>query len=127
MTSFKKIDLEKETVGVLSPLQSHILELLWKKDSQRVRHLYNNLKHKDIALTSIAVDLDRLHKKGMVSRTVEKGLGGPHYIYSVNKTKEEFQASILDNTVNKLIEKFGSVAVDYFNDRFAKKGDLDKK
>ncbi len=117
----KKIDLEKEAVGVLSPIQSHILEQLWKKDKQRVRQLHNNLKHKDIALTSIAVDLDRLYKKGFVSRTVENGLGGPHYIYSVSKTKEEFHMSILDNTVNKLIEKFGPVAVDYFNERFSKR------
>ena len=116
----KKIDLGKETVGILSPVQADILEILWKKDSQRVRHIHNTLKSKNIALTSIAVDLDRMHKKGMVSRRVEKGLGGPHYIYSVGKTKEEFQASVVDSAVNKLIEKFGSVAVDYFNERFSK-------
>ncbi len=124
MVEIRKIDLEKETIGVLSPLQQDILETLWRKDNQRVRQIHNILKHKNIALTSIAVDLDRLHKKGVVQRIVEKGLGGPHYIYSVNKTKEEFQTSILDNTVDKLIEKFGSVAVDYFNGRFSKKKQL---
>ncbi len=123
MIEFRKIDLGKNSIGVLSPLQAEILETLWKDDKKRVRQIHNKLKDKGMALTSIAVDLDRLHKKGIVSRTVELGRGGPHYIYSVNKTKEEFERSVLDNTVDKLIDKFGSVAVDYFNERFSKKGD----
>jgi len=116
----KKIDLGKESIGVLSPLQSDIMKVLWERDSQRVRYIHNKLKSNGTALTSIAVDLDRLHKKGMVSRTVGTARGGPHYIYSVKKTKEEFHKSLLEGTVDKLIDKFGSVAVDYFNERFSK-------
>ncbi len=123
MVEVRKIDLEKNSIGILSPLQADILETLWKNDSQRVRQIYSKLKSNGIALTSIAVDLDRLHKKGIVNRIVEVGRGGPHYIYSVSKTKEQFERSVLDNTVNKLIDKFGSVAVNYFNDRFSKKGE----
>ena len=121
MVSIKKIDLEKKTIGICSPLQSNILEVLWKDDGQKVRNIHSKLKGKGVALTSVAVDLDRLHKKGIVSRSVEKGRGGPHYIYSVNKSKEELEESIVAGTVNKLIERFGSVAVDYFNGRFSKK------
>ncbi len=122
MVEIKRINLEKESVGVLSPLQSRILQSLWKRDKQKVREIHNKLKDTNtVALTSIAVDLDRLHKKGLVSRIVEAGKGGPHYIYSVSKSKQEFELSVLDNTVNKLIDKFGSVAVDYFNERFSKK------
>ena len=121
MVQFKKINLDKKSIGVLSPVQSQILEVLWKNDSQRVRHIHNRLKNSGIALTSIAVNLDRLHKKDIVTRTVETGRGGPHYIYSVNKTKEEFEKSVLDGTVNKLIEKFGPMAVDYFQERFSNK------
>ncbi len=130
MVEIKRIDLRKNTIGVLSPLQSDILKALWKRDQSTVRKLYTTIKaKKDIALTSIAVDLDRLHKKGLVERRTETGLGGPHYIYSVSKTKEEFEESVVHSTVNKLIEKFGPVAVDYFNDRFSKskyKGRLEK-
>lgn len=121
MIEVRKIDLEKNSVGVLSPLQSEIIEVLWKDEKQKVRQIHNKLMKSNAALTSVAVDLDRLHKKGIVSRTVEIGRGGPHYIYSAQKTKVEFEKSILDNTVNKLIEKFGPVAVDYFNDRFQAK------
>ena len=120
MVTIKKLDLEKSSIGVLSPLQTEILEILWRKDGQRVRHIYGRLKPRGIALTSIAVDLDRLYKKGMVTRTVGVGRGGPPYIYSLNKTKEEFHRSLVEGTVDKLIDKFGSVAVDYFNERFSK-------
>ncbi len=120
MVNIRKLDLEKSSIGVLSPLQTEILEVLWKQDRQRVRHIHNKLKGKGVALTSIAVDLDRMHKKGIVSRIAENGRGGPHYIYSTGKTKEEFHKSVLDGTVDKLIEKFGSMAVDYFAERFNK-------
>ena len=121
MMTAKKIDLGKKHIGVLSPLQSGIMEVLWKKDEQRVRNIHSILKGRGVALTSVAVDLDRLHKKGVVTRTVETGRGGPHYIYSVSKSRQELEKSAVDGTVNKLIERFGSVAVDYFNERFSKK------
>ncbi len=121
MVDIRKIDLRKESIGVLSPLQADILKSLWKREQSTVRELYNTIKtKKKIALTSVAVDLDRLHKKGIVERVTENGLGGPHYIYSVSKSKSEFEKSVIDSTVNKLIQKFGSVAVDYFNERFSK-------
>ena len=122
MVDVRKLDLRKDSIGVLSPLQAEILKTLWKRDQSTVRELYKKVKSKkDIALTSIAVDLDRLHKKGIVERVTENGLGGPHYIYSVSKSKPEFEKSVIDSTVNRLIEKFGAVAVDYFNDRFSNK------
>ncbi len=119
MEDIKKVDFSKRGSFVLSPLQSDILDILWRNGDSTVRNMYNILKTKrKVALTSIAVDSDRMHKKGFVGRSIKTGLGGPHYIYSAKKTKEEFQKSILDTTVNKLIEKFGEVAVDYFNKRF---------
>ena len=64
--------------------------------------------------------LDRLHKKGVVSRIIEKGKGGGHYIYSA-KPKKDFENSVIKLTVNKLIDNFGPIAVTYFNKRFSKK------
>ncbi len=121
MVEARKIDLRKDNIGVLSPLQADILKALWKSNQSTVRKLYNTINSKKkIALTSVAVDLDRLHKKGLVERESENGLGGPHYIYSFSKSKTEFEKSVVDSTVNRLIEKFGSVAVSYFNERFSK-------
>lgn len=104
----------------LSPLEEDILHVLWKKKEARVREIHARLKKK-AALTSIAVSLDRLHKKHAVTRRVETGRGGSHYVYAPLKTKDELQRSLVDSTVNRLISNFGGVAVTYFNERFGRR------
>lgn len=117
-----KIRLEKKGIeSLLSPLEADVMKLLWKKEKSRVREIHASLKKdRKVALTSVAVILDRLHTRGMVSRTAEQGRGGTHYIYSANASKEGFEAKVIENTVEKLISSFGPVAVNYFNERFSK-------
>lgn len=105
--------------SVLSPLEYDVLRVLWKTKNARVRKVHKSLKDRKVALTSVAVTLDRLHQKGVVSRTVEKGRGGGHYIYSARTSKEEFEASVIDSAVNRIISNFGPVAVNYFHKRFS--------
>lgn len=118
-----KIRFDKKGVkGLLSPLETGTLILLWRLEKARVREIHNRLKkNRKVALTSIAVTLDRLHQKGIVSRTVEKGRGGGHYIYFPKTTKQEFEESIVDHTVNRLINNFGPIAANYFYKRFSKR------
>ena len=118
----KKISLQKKNLGVLSPLEMDVLNTLWKKhQSMRVRDIYSLLKNKrKVALTSVAVILDRLYEKKIVKRTIETGRGGEHYIYSFKISEEDFGNSVIDKTVNKLIDNFGPIAVNYFNERFSK-------
>jgi len=107
---------------LLSPLEADILKILWTEKHARVRDVYDKLKgRRKVALTSVAVILDRLHKKKFVTRSVQVGLGGYHYIYLPKISKNDFEHSIVNETVNKLIENFGDVAVNYFNERFVKK------
>ena len=116
-----KLRLDKKGMRtLLSPLETDALLLLWKLDQARVRELHRLLKrNRRVALTSVAVILDRLHQKGMVSRTVEKGRGGGHYIYYPRSSRQEFEESVIDHTVNKLMTNFGNVAANYFYKRFA--------
>ena len=108
--------------AVLSPLESDVLKILWLNKKLRVREIYNKLKNKrKVALTSIAVILDRLHERSLVNRTLETTRGGIRYIYSAKKDKEQFERSIVKKTINSLINKFGDTAVTYFNERFSKK------
>ena len=106
----------------LSPLEKNILKQLWPNKQLIVREIYTVLKRRQkVALTSIAVALDRLYTKKLVDRTIKKGPGGLRYLYFPKKTKEEFERSIVHETVDKLVETFGSTALSYFNQRFAKK------
>ncbi len=123
MAEIDKLRLDKKGVSMLlSPLEAETLHILWKMEQAKVKEIHKILRaDRKVALTSIAVTLDRLHQKGIVSRTVEKGRGGGHYIYSPKTSRQEFEESILDNTVNKLINAFGPVAANYFYKRFSKK------
>jgi len=118
-----RIRLHKKKLGVLSPLEMDVLTTLWKRqDGMRVRDIYSALKNKrKVALTSVAVILDRLYEKKIVKRGIETGRGGEHYIYSCRISQKDFEKSVIDKTVNKLIENFGPIAVNYFNERFSKK------
>ena len=123
MMKVKNIRVNENSVAVLSPLENDVIKLLWKNDEMRVRDIYHILsKKRKVALTSIAVILDRLHEKKIVMRRIELGRGGEHYIYSSRCSKSDFEHSVIDKTVNRLIDKFGPVAVTYFNERFSKRG-----
>ena len=105
----------------LSPLEQEVLTCLWNKEKMYVRDLYNFLKGKrKVALTSIAVILDRLHKKGFVERSVETSRGGFRYIYSAAKDRAESERHMVESAVNGLINRFGKTALSYFDERFSK-------
>lgn len=105
-------------IARLSPLENNILNVLWKSGKgMRVRELHAKLKK--VPLTSIAVTLGRLHKKNAVMRASEKGRGGTRYIYSAIP-KESFQRSLVAGIADRLVENFGSIAVNYFNEKYGK-------
>lgn len=123
MVNINKIRLDRKGVKtLLSPLETETLLILWKLKRTRVREIHRLLRrNRKVALTSVAVTLDRLHQKGIVSRIIEKGRGGGHYVYYPKSTKHEFEESIIEHTVNKLINSFGPVAANYFHKRFSKR------
>ena len=120
MVKIKNIKTNIECV--LSPLEADILRAIWPNKTMRVREVYNKLKKKKkVALSSVAVLLDRLYEKKVVDRKIETARGGLRYLYFPIKTKMQFEKSIVESTVDKLIERFGSTAVSYFNERFKEK------
>lgn len=143
MVKINKIVLGKKRLGLLSPLEYDVLRVLWKKTphddhncmtpkgrltvlssnrcGMKVRDIYKSLRKKrKVALTSVAVILDRLHEKKIVRRSVSSCRGGYHYIYSATP-RHDFEQSVVEKTVDRLIDNFGSVAVTYFNERFSKR------
>lgn len=107
---------------LLSPLESDVLRVLWPDKKLKVRQIYDVLKHKrKVAVSSVAVILDRLHEKGVVNRDVETARGGMRYIYFPKQDRKQFEESVVETAVNKLIDAFGPTAVSYFNGRFGKK------
>jgi predicted transcriptional regulator len=112
----KKVLQSKQLLG---PLEKDILEILWNNKEGQVRGIFNSLKkRRKVAHTSVAVMLDRLHTKKLVTRKVEACKGGFRYTYYPASGKKEFQKQVLHNAVDSLIERFGDAATTYFNERF---------
>ena len=119
-TDMKRID-SKKNIDVLSPLESDVLNELWPDKNLRVRDIYQRLrKERKVALTSVAVILDRLFEKGVVDRRIESARGGLRYVYFPKQDRKQFETSVVEQTVNKLIANFGDAAISYFNERFVK-------
>ena len=119
----KKIKFNnKEFDTILSPLEADVLRVIWPGRRMKVRGIYSILiPNRKVALSSVAVILDRLYERNIVDREVETGRGGIHYIYFPKKNKKEFEKSVIETAVNSLIDKFGNTAVTYFDERFSNK------
>ncbi|MDE1828160.1 MAG: BlaI/MecI/CopY family transcriptional regulator [Candidatus Micrarchaeota archaeon] len=106
----------------LSPLEDVVVNVLFSKKELTSREIFRLLKKKGsrVALTSIAVTLDRLHSKGLVTRRMETCRGGFRYVYTVRGNKNDVYRLILGRTVDRLMKRFGPIAASYFNEKFGK-------
>ena len=115
----KVFEIRQELKAALSPLEAAVLETLAKAQGMKTREVHHLVaRKKKVALTSVAVMLDRLHSKGLVDRKVESCRGGHRYIYCASASK--FKEHMMESAVNKLIQRFGAAATTYFNERFGK-------
>lgn len=93
-------DLEAEVLATVKRLGE-------ASGSEALRELRKN---KDIAYTTVTTTLDRLYKKGLLSREQTLGRGGVRYVYRF-KHDEEIEGKIVEGTIGRLLNAFGSHAV----------------
>lgn len=99
---------------MLGDLESIVLRQLWEtckpisvKDFQGIV-----TERRPVAVTTVATTLDRLYRKGLVSRELVRE-GGPHYLYKPRMTEEEFRYAVVDGVMGALLESFNDVTVAY--------------
>ena len=115
--------IREELHNSLSELEVEILTIL-KTNQARSSEIFTVLKkqkRRGIAPTTVTVMLDRLHTKGLTEREIESCRGGYRYIYRLNENPEHYHKKLVEKSVDKLIKKFGSTAIAYFNERFKEK------
>ena len=69
-----------------------------------------------IAYTTLSTTLDRLYKKGLLTREMSSGKGGQHYVYDYPEN-EAVQKEIVTKTVDRLVNAFGKAAVSNIYER----------
>jgi predicted transcriptional regulator len=107
---------------VLGDLEAIVLRQLW--DTERpisVKDFQAIVAEKrPVAVTTVATTLDRLYRKGLVSRELVRE-GGPHYVYKARMTEGEFQYAVVDGVMQALLESFNDVTVAYLAERIGTK------
>lgn len=90
----------------LSPLEQEAMIIVWDLKSCHVREVMNKFK-KPLAYTTVATLLQRLFKKGMVSRKSE----GSAFLYSPKSTSGDYCKKIAKSFLHNFIDSFGESAV----------------
>ena len=95
----------------LSALEQEIMDIVWENKNSSVRNILPYLpKNKKYAYTTIATILNRLYKKGLVSKKLIKG----KYVYLAKISKESYTKTVAQSFLQRFIGSFGDVAVSSF-------------
>ena len=111
---------------VLGDLEAAVLQKLWETDRPVSVKNFQTIfsKERPLAVTTVATTLDRLYRKGLVSRELVRE-GGPHYLYHARMTEKEFRYAVVDDVMKALLENFNDVTVAYLTERIGSKGPED--
>ena len=104
----------------LGDLEALALRQLWNADEPlSVREFQTRIsKTRPVAVTTVATILDRLYRKGVVSRELIRN-GGPHYLYSAKLTEDQFKQAVVDDVMGTLLHSFNDVTVAYLANKMA--------
>lgn len=98
---------------VLGELESAVMETLWLKSQQTVNEVEEKLRSKrDIAHTTVLTTLDRMHRKGYLTREKQ----AKAFVYAPRYTREEFERMMAQEVLGALIGHFTEPALSTFVD-----------
>lgn len=98
---------------VLGELETAVMELLWSKPEQTVNEVEERLRDKrEIAHTTVLTTLDRMHRKGYLTREKQ----GKAFVYAPVYTREEFDRGIAQEVLGALLGQSKGLALSAFID-----------
>lgn len=102
---------------VLGELETSVMELLWREPGLTVNQVEERLRQRrQIAHTTVLTTLDRMHRKGYLTR--EKN--GKAFVYSPRYTREEFERGLAQEVLGALLSQFTQPAISAFIDLIGK-------
>lgn len=91
-------------------LEREVLAILWAESNLAVRDVQARLR-REAAYTTVMTTLDRLFKKGVLSRVQS----GRAFVYSATVTREQLQASIASSVLTGLLQGRGEATMPLFS------------
>jgi predicted transcriptional regulator len=96
---------------VLGELETAVMELLWREARLTVNQVEERLQQRrQIAHTTVLTTLDRMHRKGYLTR--EKM--GKAFVYAPRYTREEFERSLAQEVLGALLGGLGEPVLSTF-------------
>ena len=96
---------------MLSPLESEVMEIMWKEKQATARAVYTRLKGKRaIRRSTVNAVMNSLFKRGLLSASVGKGRGGFRYVYRVKLSRSRFEREVVGKVIDSLLESYPKIA-----------------
>jgi predicted transcriptional regulator len=91
----------REVVGtVLGKLERQVMDEVWRREEVSVRDIFRAFDER-MAYTTLMTTLDRLHKKGLLSRRKD----GRAFLYSARVSSAEFEQGVASDVISSLLGK----------------------
>lgn len=101
---------------VLGELETAVMEILWRTPDLTVVQVEERLQQRrQIAHTTVLTTLDRMHRKGYLTREKK----GKAFSYSPRYTREEFERHLTQEVMEALLGQFTQPALSAFVDLVA--------
>jgi predicted transcriptional regulator len=98
---------------VLGGLEAEVMNLLWQRPNQTVVEVEERLRRKrQIAHTTVLTTLDRMHRKGLLTREKQSKA----FIYAPCYSREQFEQSLAQEVLGALLGGMGEPVLSTFID-----------
>jgi predicted transcriptional regulator len=98
---------------VLGELEAEVMNTLWQRPDQTVVEVEERLRRKrEIAHTTVLTTLDRMHRKGYLTRQKQ----GKAFVYAPRYTREEFERGLAQEVLVALLGGMGEPLLSTFID-----------
>ncbi|GAC1541264.1 MAG: BlaI/MecI/CopY family transcriptional regulator [Herpetosiphon sp.] len=103
-------------VKVMGPLETDIMQVVWKEQPTTVKKVHRALqKNREIAYTTVMTTMTRLAEKGVLDRKRE----GLAYVYTPAITQREFETMIVRRVLDGLMDDYQEETITYLMDYLA--------
>jgi predicted transcriptional regulator len=107
---------------VLSPLESEVMEIMWREKRATARTVYTRLKSKhSVNRSTVNVIMGSLRKRGLLTSSVSKGRGGLRYVYKVKISRRRFEREVVGRVLDSLLESFGKTSKRLMREKLGRK------
>ena len=104
----------------LGLLEAWVMDVVWRKGSVTAREVTDAQRGRRRAYTTIMTTMDRLYKKGLLSRKKD----GLAWCYTARLSREELHRHFADRLASEIVSSHGEIGLTAFVEATAKDAEL---